>query len=150
VVKNPDFPPRADVSHLLRQTVASNGKILLEGGCVGVGVGVGVWVWVFVCVYVCVCACVCVCGYYIDIYTHTQTHTHTHTHTHTQAPSLIGSQTRRKSFGTPGRVRPRVRRVCCPILGTNVPYKKKIWDSRTSGSTCASGMLSHIGHKCPI
>ena len=31
VVKNADFPPRADVSHLLRQTVASNGKILLEG-----------------------------------------------------------------------------------------------------------------------
>jgi len=130
-------------------------------------VGVGVWVWVFVCVYVCVCACVCVCGYYIDIYTHKHTHTHTHTHTH-RPPVLLAlklggkvlglrdecvhvcvgyavpywaqmSHIRRK-FGTPGRVGLRVRRVCCPILGTNVPYKEKFWESGTSGSSCASGM----------
>jgi len=31
VVKNPDFPPRADVSYLLRKTLAENGKVLLEG-----------------------------------------------------------------------------------------------------------------------
>jgi len=31
VVHNPDFPPRADVSFLLRQTIASGGKVLLEG-----------------------------------------------------------------------------------------------------------------------
>lgn len=31
VVRNPKFPPRADVSFLLRQTVARGGKVLLEG-----------------------------------------------------------------------------------------------------------------------
>jgi len=31
VVHNPDFPPRADVSFLLRQTLAKGGKVLLEG-----------------------------------------------------------------------------------------------------------------------
>jgi len=31
VVNNPDFPPRADVSYLLRQTIAQGGKVLLEG-----------------------------------------------------------------------------------------------------------------------
>ena len=31
VVRNPKFPPRADVSFLLRQTIARGGKVLLEG-----------------------------------------------------------------------------------------------------------------------
>eukprot|EP01062_Namystynia_karyoxenos_P073173 TRINITY_DN70010_c0_g1_i1.p1 TRINITY_DN70010_c0_g1~~TRINITY_DN70010_c0_g1_i1.p1 ORF type:complete len:658 (+),score=252.44 TRINITY_DN70010_c0_g1_i1:85-1974(+) len=31
VVNNPDFPPRADVSHMLRQAVARGDKVLLEG-----------------------------------------------------------------------------------------------------------------------
>ena len=31
VVRNPDFPPRADVSYLLRRTISSGGKVLLEG-----------------------------------------------------------------------------------------------------------------------
>jgi len=31
VVNNPDFPARADVSHMLRDTVARGGKVLLEG-----------------------------------------------------------------------------------------------------------------------
>ena len=31
VVNNAEFPPRADVSHLLRQTVSGGGKVLLEG-----------------------------------------------------------------------------------------------------------------------
>eukprot|EP00908_Phaeocystis_cordata_P004427 Transcript_1481.p2 GENE.Transcript_1481~~Transcript_1481.p2 ORF type:complete len:432 (+),score=210.61 Transcript_1481:1069-2364(+) len=31
VVKNPQFPPRADVSFMLRQTIARGGKVLLEG-----------------------------------------------------------------------------------------------------------------------
>ena len=31
VVRNPQFPPRADVSFLLRQTIARGGKVLLEG-----------------------------------------------------------------------------------------------------------------------
>ena len=31
VVHNPDFPPRADVSYMLRQTVSTGGKVLLEG-----------------------------------------------------------------------------------------------------------------------
>ena len=31
VVHNEDFPPRADVSFLLRQTVTKGGKVLLEG-----------------------------------------------------------------------------------------------------------------------
>jgi len=31
VVNNPQFPRRADVSHMLRQTVADGGKVLLEG-----------------------------------------------------------------------------------------------------------------------
>ena len=31
VVNNPDFPPRTDVSYLLRETIAKGGKVLLEG-----------------------------------------------------------------------------------------------------------------------
>lgn len=31
VVNNKDFPPRADVSYLLRKTIATGGKVLLEG-----------------------------------------------------------------------------------------------------------------------
>lgn len=31
VVNNPDFPPRADVSHLLRETITQGGTVLLEG-----------------------------------------------------------------------------------------------------------------------
>jgi adenylosuccinate synthase len=31
VVNNPDFPPRMDVSFMLRETVANGGKVLLEG-----------------------------------------------------------------------------------------------------------------------
>jgi len=31
VVNNPDFPQRADVSHMLRETVKNGGKVLLEG-----------------------------------------------------------------------------------------------------------------------
>ena len=128
-------------------------------GCVGVGVCVCVCVRVRVRVRVWVL--------YRYIYTHTNTHTHTHTHTH-RPPVLLAlnlggkvlglrdecvhvcvgyavpywaqmSHIRRK-FGTPGRVGLRVRRVCCPILGTNVPYKEKFWESGTSGSSCASGM----------
>lgn len=31
VVRNPQFPPRADVSYMMRQTIARGGKVLLEG-----------------------------------------------------------------------------------------------------------------------
>tara|TARA_B100000524_G_C23644555_1_gene367954 strand:- start:367 stop:897 length:531 start_codon:yes stop_codon:yes gene_type:complete len=31
IVRNPEFPPRADVSHILRQTVERGDKVLLEG-----------------------------------------------------------------------------------------------------------------------
>merc|ERR1712118_519460 len=31
VVNNTDFPPRADVSHMLRTELAKGGKVLLEG-----------------------------------------------------------------------------------------------------------------------
>merc|ERR1719420_2885607 len=31
IVNSPDFPDRADVSHLLRETVRKGGKVLLEG-----------------------------------------------------------------------------------------------------------------------
>ena len=31
VVRNAKFPPRADVSFMLRQTIAKGGKVLLEG-----------------------------------------------------------------------------------------------------------------------
>lgn len=31
VINNPDFPPRGDVSHMLRETIKDGGKVLLEG-----------------------------------------------------------------------------------------------------------------------